>query len=145
MFLNQIQTLWYFPYLSNSIFHVEFSGGIQWTQPVLHEAYQELAGETRYCCQGQMRLSSHFSPLNRLSLKMSCWYNHSMVTPDHVLLDSAPKLGPLISRWEVKKFENFLIQKCQDFRGSEAFFSAIFEFVEFPTRYEWSNIRRPVQ
>ncbi len=38
-----------------------------------------------------------------------------------------------------------LIQKCQDFRGSKAFVSAIFEFVKFPTGYEWSNIRRPVQ
>jgi hypothetical protein len=38
-----------------------------------------------------------------------------------------------------------LIQKCQDFRGSEAFVSAIFEFVKFPTRYACSNIRRLVQ
>jgi hypothetical protein len=30
---------------------------------------------------------------------------------------------------------------CQDFRGSKAFVSAIFEFVKFPMRYEWSNIR----
>jgi hypothetical protein len=37
-----------------------------------------------------------------------------------------------------------LIQKCQDFRSSKAFVSAIFEFVKFPTSYEWSNIRRPV-
>ncbi len=36
-------------------------------------------------------------------------------------------------------------KKCQDFRGSKAFVSEIFEFVMFPTRYEWSNIRRPVQ
>ncbi len=27
-------------------------------------------------------------------------------TPDHLLLDSAPDLGPLIARWEVNKFEN---------------------------------------
>jgi hypothetical protein len=26
--------------------------------------------------------------------------------PDHLLLDSAPNLGPLISRWEMYKFEN---------------------------------------
>jgi hypothetical protein len=38
-----------------------------------------------------------------------------------------------------------LIQKCQDFRGCKAFVSAIFEFVKFPTRYEWSNIRGTVQ
>ncbi len=27
-------------------------------------------------------------------------------TPDHLLLDGAPNLGPLISRWEINKFEN---------------------------------------
>ncbi len=37
------------------------------------------------------------------------------------------------------------INKCLDFRGSEAFDAAIFEFVKFPTRCEWSNIRKPVQ
>jgi hypothetical protein len=30
----------------------------------------------------------------------------SDIAPDHLLLDSAPNLGPLISRWETKKFEN---------------------------------------
>jgi hypothetical protein len=29
--------------------------------------------------------------------------------------------------------------KVQDFTDSKAFVSAIFEFVKFPTRYEWSN------
>ncbi len=33
------------------------------------------------------------------------------------------------------------MQKYQDFGGSKAFVSAIFEFVKFPTRYEWSNIK----
>ncbi len=27
-------------------------------------------------------------------------------TPDHLSLDSAPNLGPLISRWELNKFES---------------------------------------
>jgi hypothetical protein len=27
-------------------------------------------------------------------------------TPDHLILDNAPNLGPLISRWEINKFEN---------------------------------------
>jgi hypothetical protein len=27
-------------------------------------------------------------------------------TPDHLLLDSAPNLGPLISRWKINKFES---------------------------------------
>ncbi len=26
--------------------------------------------------------------------------------PDHLLLDSAPNLGPLITRWEINKFKN---------------------------------------
>jgi hypothetical protein len=30
----------------------------------------------------------------------------SCVPPDHLFLDSAPNLGPLISRWEIIKFEN---------------------------------------
>ncbi len=30
----------------------------------------------------------------------------STCTPDHLLLDSAPNLGPLISSWEINKFKN---------------------------------------
>jgi hypothetical protein len=37
------------------------------------------------------------------------------------------------------------IADSPDLRGSKAFVSAIFEFVKFPTRNEWSNIGRPVQ
>ncbi len=77
--------------------------------------------------------------IHRQTLLQSCHDGY----PNHLLLNSAPNLGPLISRWEINKFRK-LIQKCQDFRGS-AFVSAIIEFVKFPTRYEWSNIRRPVQ
>ncbi len=44
-----------------------------------------------------------------------------------------------------KQVQKLLIQMCQDFRGSKAFVTAIFEFFKFPTRYKWSNIRRPVQ
>jgi hypothetical protein len=34
-------------------------------------------------------------------------YNHpTKLPPDHLLLDSVPNLGPLISRWEINKFEN---------------------------------------
>ncbi len=28
------------------------------------------------------------------------------ITPDHLLWDIAPNLGPLISRWEITSFEN---------------------------------------
>jgi hypothetical protein len=30
----------------------------------------------------------------------------TMLHPDHLFLDSAPNIGPLISRWEINKFEN---------------------------------------
>jgi hypothetical protein len=45
----------------------------------------------------------------------------------------------------MKKFKNSLLKKGPDFRGSKAFVSAISEFVNFPTRYEWSNIRGTAQ
>jgi hypothetical protein len=70
--------------------------------------------------------------------------NNKWLPPDHLLFDSAPNFGPLISRWEMNKFENCWYKR-QDFRGSKAFVSTIFEFVKFPTRYEWSNIKWPVQ
>ncbi len=40
----------------------------------------------------------YYTFLSRLSFKQS--------TPNHLLLDSAPNLGPLISRWKINKFEN---------------------------------------
>jgi hypothetical protein len=33
-------------------------------------------------------------------------YEPNKLTPYHLLLDSAPNLGPLICRWEINKFEN---------------------------------------
>jgi hypothetical protein len=56
---------------------------------------------------------------------------YERVPPDHLLLDSAPNLGPLIFRWEIDKFENFR-HKCQDFRGSKAFVSANFWICQVP-------------
>jgi hypothetical protein len=36
-----------------------------------------------------------------------CWSKAiTIVPPDHLLLDSAPNIGPLISRWELDKFKN---------------------------------------
>jgi hypothetical protein len=32
--------------------------------------------------------------------------NIKVGTPNHLVLDSAPNLGPLISRWGINKFEN---------------------------------------
>ncbi len=40
---------------------------------------------------------------------MVLWGNFSVngwTPPGHLLLDSVPNLGPLISRWEINKFEN---------------------------------------
>ncbi len=42
--------------------------------------------------------------------------DHHQITY-YLLLDSAPNLGPLISRWEINRFENCWY-KCQDFKGS---------------------------
>jgi hypothetical protein len=35
------------------------------------------------------------------------WRRLHMVPPDHLLLDSAPTIGPLVSRWELDKFKNY--------------------------------------
>ncbi len=67
------------------------------------------------------------------------------VPPDHLLLDSAPKFWTTHISLGNQQVRKLLIQKCLNFRGSKAFDSAIFEFVKFPTRYEWSNIRGTVQ
>jgi hypothetical protein len=32
--------------------------------------------------------------------------DNKKVVPDQLSLDSAPNLGPLISRWEINKFDN---------------------------------------
>ncbi len=40
-------------------------------------------------------------PLNLLTLD-----SPYSLTPDHPLLDSAPNLDPLMSRWEINKFQN---------------------------------------
>ncbi len=52
------------------------------------------------------------------------------VPSDHLVLDSAPNLGPLISRWEINKFKNCWYKSVRILE--EAFVSAIFEFVKVP-------------
>ncbi len=43
---------------------------------------------------------------NQLNVQLSANQCIFVLLPlDHLLLDSAPNLGPLISRWEIKKFE----------------------------------------
>ncbi len=66
------------------------------------------------------------------------------VPSDHLLLDSALYLGPLISHWEMNKFENYWYKSVKILEVLKLLFD-IFEFVKFPTRYEWSNIKGTVQ
>jgi hypothetical protein len=54
---------------------------------------------------------------------------------DHLWLDSAPNLRPLVSRWEINKFEN-----CW-YKNVRILEVLLFKFVKFPTRYEWFKIR----
>jgi hypothetical protein len=41
--------------------------------------------------------------------------NWCFIPPDHLLLDSAPNLGPLISHWEIYKFKNCLYKSVRNF------------------------------
>ncbi len=86
-----------------------------------------------------------FSPELSSCVKAIPWCDWYM-PPDHRFLDSSSNLGPLISLWEINKFEYCWYNSVRKFRkGFKASVSAIFEFVKFPTRYEWSNIRGTVQ
>jgi hypothetical protein len=60
-------------------------------------------------------------------------------------LDRSPNFGPLISRWKINKFENCWYKSVRIFEVLKVLFEQFLVFVKFPTRYEWSNIRRPVQ
>ncbi len=53
-----------------------------------------------------------------------------IVPPDHLLLDSAPNLGPLISRWEVNKFGNC---RYKGFRISEVQKLLFQQFLNLPS------------
>ncbi len=62
-------------------------------------------------------------------------------TPNHVLLDSAPNIGPLISRWELDKFKTF---RKKIFRTSKILTHLYQQFSNLlisTTRYEWYKIR----
>jgi hypothetical protein len=67
---------------------------------------------------GQVRDSESKRVTFRYSLELlkiavasssSLWYlwKKTLGTPNHLLLDSAPNLGPLLSRWEINKFSNW--------------------------------------
>ncbi len=68
------------------------------------------------------------------------------IPPDHLLLDSATNLGPLISRWEINKLKNCWYKSVMILEVlNKLLFQQLFKFVKFPTRYEWSKIRSTVQ
>ncbi len=67
------------------------------------------------------------------------------VPPDHLLFLQCPwswTIHILLGNSQVRKL---VIRKCQGFGGSKGFLKVNFGFAKFPTRYEWSNIRGPVQ
>ncbi len=66
-------------------------------------------------------------------------------TPRSLWLDSDPNLGPLVYRWEINKFENCWYKSVRILEVLKLLFQQFLNFSSFPTRYECSNIRRPVQ
>jgi hypothetical protein len=56
------------------------------------------------CCWCHPRCSRHHQLPTRHRHE-DVWSSYN-IRPDHLLLDSAPNLGPLISRWELGKFKN---------------------------------------
>jgi hypothetical protein len=48
----------------------------------------------------------HSTSDSPIELWLWIWRLSVFIPPDHLLLDSAPNLGPLISRWKMKKYEN---------------------------------------
>ncbi len=70
----------------------------------------------------------------------------SLLPRDHLLLDSAPNLGPLISRWEINDFETCWYKSVRILEVLKLLFQQIMNLtIKFPPRYERSNIKRPVQ
>ncbi len=51
------------------------------------------------------QISMIYSPLENQIWSQSSW-TFTALPPDHLLLDSAPNIGPLISLWELDKFKN---------------------------------------
>jgi hypothetical protein len=48
--------------------------------------------------------------------------------PDHLLLDSAPNLGPLISRWKINKFENWWYKSVRTLEVLKLLFQQFLDF-----------------
>jgi hypothetical protein len=63
--------------------------------------FKQLVGGLVYCHDHNVAHRQRYLIENRKTESLV-----RFTTPDHLLLDSAPNLGPLISRWEINKFEN---------------------------------------
>jgi hypothetical protein len=57
----------------------------------------------------------------------------STVPPDHLLLDSVPNLGPLISCWEINKFKNLWNRNVRILEVSKLLFQ---QFLNLPSSQE---------
>ncbi len=61
----------------------------------------------------------------------------SRVTPDHIFLDSAPNLGPLISRWEINKIENCWYKSVQTLEVLKLLFQQFLNLLNFIPNEIW--------
>ncbi len=73
----------------------------------------------------------------------SASYEKEELHPDHLLLDSALNLGPLVSRCEINKFENCWYKSVRILEVLKLLFQQILNFST--SQQEWSNIRGTVQ
>ncbi len=69
-------------------------------------------------------LPFRWSGLFWINPRVILWvYSSFSSTPDHLLLDNAPNFGPLISRWEINKFENCWYKSVKILEVPKLFFS----------------------
>jgi hypothetical protein len=66
------------------------------------------------------------------------------VPHDYLLLDSAPNIGPLISRWELDEFKNSWNNSFRTFKIQKLLYQQLSNLF-ISQRYEWSKIRDTVQ
>ncbi len=70
----------------------------------------------------------HSYPVGRLT---SSKLETKLVSPDHLLLDSAPNLAPLISRWEINKFKNCWYKSVRILEVLKIFFQQFLNLSSF--------------
>ncbi len=56
------------------------------------------------------------------NFRLAVLYHDMWGTPDHLLLDSTPNLGPLVSRWEINKFENYWYKSVRNLEALKLLF-----------------------